>query len=171
MTISYCSSSLEAVVSSRDRKHSTSAGEAFDQWFYLLYYLCLYWHIVHVTAIYLSIEAREFRTNTVWIIIISKVLKLTVEEEEELWRNNNNLAAWSDDKQGFFCKVPLSLLASSARVLYCLWYHTLNIKRHISARKICRSNALVKSAISNEVINRRKFIFWSDLRFVYVMRA
>jgi len=49
--------------------------------------------------------------------------------------------------KAFFAKVPL--LASSARVLYCLWYHTLNIKRHISARKICRSNALVKSAINN----------------------
>ena len=74
--------------------------------------------------------------------------------------------------KAFFAKsLYCSLLASSARVLYCLWYHTLNMKRHISARKICRSNALVKSARNNEVINRRKFIFWSDLRFVYVMRA
>ena len=58
--------------------------------------------------------------------------------------------------------------ASSARVLYCLWYHTLNIKRHISARKICRSNALVKSAINNLTINRRKFIFL--VRFAFRVR-
>ena len=72
----------------------------------------------------------------------------------------------SIEKQGFFCKVPL--LASSARVLYCLWYHTLNIKRHISARKICRSNALVKSAINNYITNRRKFIFL--VRFAFRVR-
>ena len=72
---------------------------------------------------------------------------------------------YNSTKQGFFCKVPLCVV-SSCFVLFMVSHP--KHKRHISTRKICRSNALVKSAISNWVINRRKFIFL--VRFAFRVR-